>query len=252
MGFRGDAGLLQINFYDNNNSGYTPVTALEFLEIGIGEDADMRAALEYSEPEKLIIAGFPALQSRSSMMSEVHAVIDFGDGVLAKAIGFATDLGTSETVFMAILNSIQYGDGPQPIVEMPLDKVEVISSANAGQIAQLMTLGDESVSVESVAFNWDDRLLAIGTADGTVQLWDVATAETRFTFQGFTDGATSLAFGALGYALAVGTGSGQVELWDPERGEPSGLLQRHDASVTSVAFQGAGFVVASGASDGSI
>ena len=28
-GFRGDAGLLEISFYDNNNSGYAPVTALE-------------------------------------------------------------------------------------------------------------------------------------------------------------------------------------------------------------------------------
>lgn len=253
IGFSGDAGLLEISFYDNNNSGYAPVTALELLEVSIGEEPDIRTAMEYNEPEELLIAGFPALQSGSNLLSQLHTVIDFGDGVLGKAIGFVQgDIAASKPTFMAMMNSIQYGDGPQPIVEMPLDNVEAISSANASQIAQLMTLGDAGVSVESVAFNWDDRLLAIGTADGSVQLWDVATAETRFTFQGFTDGATRLSFGALGYALAVGTGSGQVELWDTERGERSRLLQRHDAAVTSLAFQGAGFLVASGAADGSV
>lgn len=253
IGFSGDAGLLEISFYDNNNSGYAPVTALELLEVSVGEDADIRAAMEYNEPEELLIAGFPALQSGSSLLNQLHTVIDFGDGVLCKIIGFVQgNLATSTPVFMAMMNSIQYGDGPQPIVETPLDNIEAISSANASQIAQLMTLGDADVSVESVAFNWDDRLLAIGTADGSVQLWDVATQETRFTFQGFTDGATSVAFGAGGYLLAVGTGSGQVELWDSERGERSGLLQTHDAPVTSVAFQIDGFLVASGAADGSV
>lgn len=252
-GFNGDVGFLQVSFYDNNNSGYAPVTALELLEVGIGEDADLRAAMEYNEPEELIIAGFPALQSGSNLIMQLHTVIDFGDGVLGKVIGFVQgDLAAATPTFIAMMNSIQYGDGPQLIIEGPLDNVEAMSSANASQVAQLMTLGDESVSVESVAFNWDDRLLAIGTADGNVQLWDVATGETRFTFQGHTGGITSLAFGAGGYLLAMGTGSGQVRLWDTASGEPSGMLQKHDAAVTSIAFQTDGFLVASGAADGSV
>lgn len=252
VGFRGDAGLVQVSFYDNNNSGYAPVTALELLEVGVGEDAELRAAFEYGEPEELLIAGFPALQSGSTMLNELHTVIDFGDGVLGKVIGFAPSLAASEPTFTAMMNSIRYGDGPQPIVESPLDNVVAIRSANASQIAQLMALGDAGVSVESVAFNLDDRLLAIGTADGDVQLWDVATGETRFTLPGHREGASSLAFGAGGYLLAVGTGSGQVWLWDTARGESSGMLQRHDAAVTSVAFQADGFLVASGAADGSV
>ena len=251
--FNGDVGFLQISFYDNNTSGYAPVTMLELLEVGIGEDRELRESKGYPEPEEVLIAGFPALQSGSSQLGELHTVIDFGDGVLCKAIGFVQgDLAASTSTFMAMMNSIQYGVGPRPIVEMPLDNVETIHSANASQISQLMRLGDESVSVESVAFSWDDRLLAIGTADGNVQIWDVATGETRFTLQGHTGGATSVAFGAGGYLLAVGTGSGQVRLWDTASGEPSGMLQRHDAAITSVAFQVDGFLVASGAADGSV
>src|SRR5688572_24672467 len=88
LGFSGDAGLLEISFYDNNNSDYAPVTALELLEVGIDADPDIRAAMEYNEPEEMLIAGFPALQSGSNLLGQLHTVIDFGDGVLAKAIGF--------------------------------------------------------------------------------------------------------------------------------------------------------------------
>lgn len=253
IGFRGDAGLLEISFYDNNNSGYAPVTALEYLEVGIGEDADLRAGMGWSEPEEMTIAGFTALQSGSNLTRQLNTVIDFGDGVLCKVIGFVQgDLAASTPTFMAMMNSIQYGDEPQSIAQESLDNVEPITLANAAGVAQLATLGDADVAVESVAFSPDGGLLGAALADGTVQLWDVATREIRVTFRGFTDGATSVSFNTGGNLLAIGTGSGQVEVWDVERGEPSGLLQRHDAAVTSVAFQGDGLFVGSGAADGSV
>lgn len=253
IGIRGSAGLFQINFYDNNGSGYAPVTAMEYLGVAIGEDELTRSMFEYNEPEEVTVAGFVALRSSSSMMNELHVVIDFGDGVLGNAIGFATDLGSSEPVFMAMLNSIQYGDGPQEtVVENPIDSAEPITSANASQVAQMMTLGDAGVAVTAVAFNFDNRVLAIGTEDGTVQLWDSATGENRFTLEGNSGGVTSLAFGAGTYMLAVGTGDGQVRLWDTATGEASGTQQSHDAAVTSVAFQLDGFLIASGAADGSV
>lgn len=256
-GFNGDAGLLEISFYDNKDSGYAPVTALEYLEVGIGDDPDFRAAMGWSEPEEMTIAGFTALQSGSDLMRQLNTVIDFGDGVLVKAIGFVQgDLAASTPTFMAILNSIQYGDGSQPVVQQSLDNLEPITPANAAGIVQLATLGDTDVAVESVAFSPDGGLLGAALADGTVQLWDVATREIRFTFRGFTDGATSVSFDAGGSLLAIGTGSGHVEVWDTQRGEPalmSGLLQKHDAAVTSVSLGGeSGTLIASGADDGSV
>lgn len=252
-GFSGDAGLLEISFYDNNNSGYAPVTALELLEVTIGEEPDIRTAMEYNEPEELIIAGFPALQSGSSLLNQLHTVIDFGDGVLGKVIGFVQgDLAASKPTFMAIMNSIQYGDGPQPIVEMPLDNVEPITAANAAGIAQLATLGDADVAVESVSFSPDGDMLGAALADGTVQLWSVATGELVATLSDHPDGATSIAFDAEGLSVATGAGNGQVQLWDATTGDVLEALQSHDAAVTSVAFQGDGLQVASGAADGSV
>ncbi len=251
IAFNGDGALFQVSFYDSANSGYAPVTALELLEIGVGEDPETRAALEFNEPEELIIAGFPALQSGSSFMGQLNTVIDFGGGMFGTLIGFG-DVAALKPTVMAMMESIQYGDGPAPIVESPLDDVQPITSVNAAGVTQLMTLGDETVSIESLSFNPDSNLLAAAASDGSVHLWDIATGESRLVLEGHTDGATSVAFGGGGYLLAVGTGSGQVRLWDATTGEGSGIMQEHDTPVESVAFLTDGFLVASGALDGSV
>lgn len=251
VGFRGDGTLFQVSFYDSANSGYAPVTALELLEVGIGKAPNR--SLGFTEPEKLVIAGYPALQSRSNEVNQLNTVIDFGGGMFGKLIGYTQgDVSTFEPTFMAMMESIRYGDGPSPIVETPLDQLKPITLANAAQVSQIMTLGDETVAVESVAFNPDGTLLAAATADGKVQLWDIAKGESRMVLEGHTKGATSVAFGAGGYLLAVGTGGGQVRLWDAVSGDANGTMQEHDGAVESVAFLADGFLVASGALDGSV
>lgn len=251
--FNGDIGFLQISFYDNNNSGYAPVAALEYLEVGIGEDADIRTAMEYNEPESVVIAGFPALQSGSNMIGQLHVVIDFGDGVLGKAIGFVQgDLSAATPTFVAMLNSIQYGDGAQPVAQEALDAMEPITPANAAGIIQLATLGDANVAVESVAFAPDGSLLGTALADGTAQLWNVETRELVATLADHIDGASSIAFDADGNTVAVGAGNGQVQFWDATTGDAVGSLHLHDAAVTSIAFNGDDLLLATGAADGSV
>lgn len=253
-GFNGSTGFVQVNFYDNNNSGYAPVTALELLVVGVGEDADIRAAFEYNEPAELIIAGFPAVQSGSNMMGQLHTVIDFGDGVLGKVIGFSQEgqLDVLKPTVMAMMETITYGNGPQPIQASPLDDVQAITPSNAAGISKLMTLGDESVAIESMAFSPDGKFLAVGTVDGRVQFWDMATGESGLSLSGHIQGATTIAFGAGGYLLAVGTGSGDVRLWDATSGDGSGFMQKHTGTVESLAFQKDGFLVASGSAEGGV
>ncbi|MCA0457636.1 MAG: hypothetical protein LCI00_26960 [Chloroflexi bacterium] len=253
-GFNGSTGFVQINFYDNNNSGYQPVTPMELLLVGVGEDELMRSTLEFNEPEELIIAGFPAVQSGSNMMGQLHTVIDFGDGVLGKIIGFSQEgqLDSLTPTVTAMMETIRYGDGPQPIVASPLDNVQVIAPSNAAGVSQLTTLGDESAAIASVAFSPDGKQLAVGTVDGNVELWNVANGESQMVLSGHSDGVTTITFGAGGYLLAVGTGSGDVRLWDATTGEGSGFMQKHTGSVDSLAFQNEGFLVASGSAEGGV
>jgi WD40 repeat protein len=68
---------------------------------------------------------------------------------------------------------------------------------------------------EEVVFDPSGRMLASGSSDGTVQLWDVATGQCIATLEGSTSlGVSSLAFDSTGGTLASACADGTVKLWD--------------------------------------
>jgi WD40 repeat protein len=68
--------------------------------------------------------------------------------------------------------------------------------------------------VTSVAFSPDGRLLASGSYDKTIKLWDVATGSLVRTLSGHTDDVYSVAFSPDGRLLASGSGDETIRLWD--------------------------------------
>jgi WD40 repeat protein len=68
--------------------------------------------------------------------------------------------------------------------------------------------------VESVAFSPDGRLLASGSWDNTIKLWDVATGREVRTLTGHTDTVNSVAFSPDGRLLASGSYDNTIKLWD--------------------------------------
>ncbi|KAE8372212.1 hypothetical protein BDV26DRAFT_298071, partial [Aspergillus bertholletiae] len=116
----------------------------------------------------------------------------------------------------------------------------------------LQTLEGHSLSVRSVAFSPDGCMLASGSADETIKLWDTATGMLRQTLEGHSLSVSSVAFSPDGCTLASGSGDGTIKVWDTATGMLRQTLEGHSFSVSSVAFSPDGCTLASGSDDGII
>jgi WD40 repeat protein len=82
--------------------------------------------------------------------------------------------------------------------------------------SEVRTLSGHTSVVRSVAFSPDGRLLASGSYDKTIKLWEVATGrEVRtLTLTGHTSVVRSVAFSPDGRLLASGSEDATIKLWD--------------------------------------
>jgi WD40 repeat protein len=68
--------------------------------------------------------------------------------------------------------------------------------------------------VSALAYSPEGRVLASGTGDGTVKLWDTATGHVSATFSGHHGRVQSVAFAPDGSTLASGDDDGCIFLWN--------------------------------------
>ncbi|PHM10091.1 protein kinase domain-containing protein [Nostoc sp. 'Peltigera malacea cyanobiont' DB3992] len=108
---------------------------------------------------------------------------------------------------------------------------------------QIHTLQGHSRSISSVAYSPDGRIIASGSEDETIKLWDVGTGREIYTFQGHSSYVKSVAFSPDGKTLASGSNDKTIKLWDVTTG---GKIRTIKTLSDSVAFSPDGKTLVSG------
>lgn len=141
------------------------------------------------------------------------------------------------------------------------DSDELPDEAGLSQGLLTLTNSDEILEaishendVRAVAFSADGSLLASGSNDKTVILWDVTTGRPiARPLTRHTDKILSVAFSPDGTLLATGSDDDEIILWDMASRQPRGLpLIKHVDRVSSLAFSPDGKLLASGSQDATI
>ncbi|KIW36652.1 uncharacterized protein PV06_11164 [Exophiala oligosperma] len=133
--------------------------------------------------------------------------------------------------------------------EQKYSGVEVLSDIPKQWSSCLQTYEGHSDAVISAVFSPDGSLMASGSYDNTVRIWDVQTGQCRHQLEGHSHSVTSVAFSHDGSLVVSGSYDKTVRVWDVQTGQCRHQLEGHCDGVTSVMFSPDGSLVASGSRD---
>jgi WD40 repeat protein len=160
---------------------------------------------------------------------------------------------------VAVMSALRYVlKTDRPITSMALsDQSCVVVGQENNRILLRTQKGEECLykfrAVHALTFSPNGHLLAYGSSNDTVGLWDTQTKEHVAIFQGdsFYD-VISVVFAPDGSLLASASHNTNVRLWDVvgrKASSPVHVLQGHTNFVRSVAFSPDGRQLASGSYD---
>ncbi|MDX6271747.1 MAG: hypothetical protein QOD28_2970 [Acidobacteriota bacterium] len=123
--------------------------------------------------------------------------------------------------------------------------------ANETNRPELVLQTGHAMRVDGLAFSPDARLLASGSKDNTVRLWDVERASELRKLAGHTAWVKAVAFSPDGRTLASGSVDGVVKLWDVMTGRELKTMMG-GGSINALAFSPDARLVAAGNAENSV
>ena len=220
--------------------------------------ASERAAVRSSRRRR---SGFTALAlltvlavaaSGLAFFQRAAAIRQRDQAIYNQVIAEALQFGTSDTPLAAQLNLAAYRIRPTQ------DLASRLLNTENTPLSSPLAAG--AGGVDSVAFSAAGHILASGSSEGIVRLWDVTDPVRAHPLgqplTGGTGAVEAVAFSPGGHTLASGDADGTVRLWNVTDPAHPGRLGRPLAvgagTVYSVAFSPGGRTLASGSLDGTV
>jgi WD40 repeat protein len=148
-----------------------------------------------------------------------HKVTGFAHAVVA--LTFALD-----SKFLGVA-------GGEPTVE---GEVKVFEVPSWKQVAEIKS--GHSDTVYGITFSPDNKMIATGSADKFIKVWEMPSGKFVKSFEGHTHHVLDVGWMADGKLLASAGGDNTVKIWDFEKGEQARTINAHNKQVTRLMFIG--------------
>jgi WD40 repeat protein len=172
----------------------------------------------------------------------------------ADALG-ANHIGSIEGVVGGV-NRSAFLDGGMRLLSAGVDGfIRIWDTASGEPIGEPIPHGmRHNEQVGPLAFSPDGELLASGSDNGTIMLWEVITGQQITTsISALANGVSVLEFSPDSSAIAAGSPNGPLTVWDLSTGIQIGpFLAGHVDQISTIAFSPDSRYLASGAADGTI
>src|SRR5262245_15326406 len=107
-----------------------------------------------------------------------------------------------------------------------------------------------SMRVMAIAWSPDGKLVASGSEDRTIQVWDAATGAHVVTYTGHHDGVSAVAWSPDGQYIASGALDATTQVWGARTGRALSTYQGQHGTVNTISWSPDSAMITSGSDDG--